>query len=323
MRLSAVVVTWNSEATIGRCLAALRGAEANSHVDLEIVVVDNASRDTSRLCASAADLLIANRINTGFAIASNQGFAVTTGEWVLFANPDLEVAGGFLSALEIAARAADDSVAVLVPELRFSSDPDVVNSRGLTVDVLGIPAELDAGEDAGSTPTADQPFGASGGAACIRASALAEIGGFEPCFFAYLEDVELAWRLRRAGYSTLSVPRAVAYHRGSSTTGEASALKAYLVGRNRRLLFALHGPSGVFRRGLRDLTDLGHMLVQIAMIRRLAPAAGRFAAFRFRRYLRWRRQVAAVPIETIPLAPRASIRRTLARKLRTRRLFAA
>src|SRR5581483_11425482 len=78
----------------------------------------------------------------------------------------------------------------------------------------------------------------------IRRDALAAVGGLEPLYFAYLEDVDVGWRLRKKGYRAIVVPRAVALHEGSASTGEGSWLKTFLVARNRRALFRLHGPRG-------------------------------------------------------------------------------
>ena len=73
----------------------------------------------------------------------------------------------------------------------------------------------------------------------------AAVGGLEPLYFAYMEDVDLGWRLRKHGYRAFVVPGAVALHEGSASTGEGSWLKAFLVARNRRALFRLHGPPGL------------------------------------------------------------------------------
>src|SRR5205085_1516281 len=94
-------------------------------------------------------------------------------------------------------------------------------------------------------------------------------------YFAYLEDVDLAWRLRRAGYRTQLAGDARGAHAGSSSTGEGSPLKLYLVARNRRLLFRLHGPHDLGPRLARMLAETGHCAVATLASRRLEPAAAR------------------------------------------------
>ncbi len=92
------------------------------------------------------------------------------------------------------------------------------------------------------SPRRSDVFGPSTSGCLVRRTALAAVGGLEPLYFAYLEDVDVAWRLRKKGYRALVVPGAVALHEGSASTGEGSWLKAFLVARNRRALFRLHGP---------------------------------------------------------------------------------
>jgi GT2 family glycosyltransferase len=67
---------------------------------------------------------------------------------------------------------------------------------------------------------------------------LDEVGLFDERFFAYLEDVDLAWRAQRAGWRCLYVPAARALHRTSATSGEGSAMKYRLLGRNKVWLAA-------------------------------------------------------------------------------------
>jgi GT2 family glycosyltransferase len=142
------------------------------------------------------------------------------------------------------------------------------------------------------------------------------LGGPEPAFFAYLEDVDLALRLRCAGYRAVFVPDAIAFHEGSASTGARSPLKVYLVARNRRLLFQLHGPRSLRATGWRALTDLAHAAYSTAGTP-VAPWAGRLEALRFRRYLAFLRRARkhAEPCHTeFERSPRASLSATLRRK---------
>jgi glycosyltransferase involved in cell wall biosynthesis/GT2 family glycosyltransferase len=263
------------------------------------------------------DVVVENPLNAGFVVAASQGIALARSPWVLLANPDLRVDEAFVGAVLAAADGAPDDVASLVPDVRFASDPRIVNSRGLAVDKLGIPAEREAGRDA-DAPTRDSDvFGASSSASVLRVDALEHVGGLEPAYFAYLEDVDVAWRLRRAGYGVELVPDAIAVHEGSASTGEGSWLKTFLVARNRRILFRLHGPSTSRERALRAVTEVGHATVQALAGGRGASIRGRIAAGRTHRYTRFvrsssRRQ--ASPDAVVVLAPRFKLLETLRRK---------
>ena len=307
-------MAWHAEESLTSCLAAVRQSAAAAGNQVEVVVVDNGPDD---LASIHADVVIRNPVNAGYAVAVSQGAARASAGWLLLLNPDVVVDSAFVGALMEAAAGTPDSVAVLVPDLRFASDPAVVNCRGVVVDEAGIPAEIEAGEPATLVPARPSVFGGSGGACLLRAAALRRVGGVEPAYFAYLEDVDLAWRLQRAGYTALFVPEAVAYHEGSASVGGASALKAYLVARNRRLLFRLNGPSSIRARAWRAVVEPAHAAVTISSGIGLAPVRGRIAAFRLRAYTGFvlRSRAAIDPRVAEPdLAPRAGLRETLRRK---------
>jgi GT2 family glycosyltransferase len=320
--VSAVIVGWNAGDALASCVQSLRESARGAAIDLQLVVVDNASHDGSveRLPLGGSDVRVRNAVNAGFSVAAAQGIARAGGDWILLVNPDLVVAPDFFSQLRNELARAADRVATLVPELRFASDPDLVNCRGLTVDEIGVPAEVDAGASATEPAVStERILGGSSGCCLLRADALRVLGGPEPAFFAYLEDADLALRLRRAGYETVFAPRAVALHEGSASTGGRSRVKAFLVARNRRLLFRLHGPRSPRARVLRSVVELGHGTVTSLRGGGAAPWRGRFEALRLRRYARFvtRSRAEHEPRATSPgsaLAPRATLRDTLRRK---------
>ena len=242
--VSAVVVTWNSADDVASCISALRRAAQHSAWAVEIIVVDNASIDRSAELAgvAGADEVIVNPLNIGFAAAASLGAGRSHGEWVLFVDPDLHVDVHFFEALRVATT-ANPTVGSYAPEVRFASDPTMVDSRGLGVDCAGIPFEVRAQNTNGTTHDLTRVFGGSGGAWLIGRSILERHGAFEPAFFAYMEDVDLAWRLQKRGHITLLVPNARALHGGSSTTGVTSPNKAYLVARTGAYCSAFTVPS--------------------------------------------------------------------------------
>ncbi len=117
---------------------------------------------------------------------------------------------------------------------------------------------------------------------------LDEVGGLDERFFAYLEDVDLAWRARSAGWRCVYEPGAVAYHQGSASTGEGSQRKYFLVGRNRVRLLARNATSAQLLRSLPGilLYDLAYVIYAALADRTLAPLRGRLAGLREWRALR-------------------------------------
>jgi GT2 family glycosyltransferase/glycosyltransferase involved in cell wall biosynthesis len=319
--LTLVIVSWNSAELLGDSIRSFRASADAAGAAVAVVVVDNASSDDSTRAARAAgaETVIENPINVGFVVAASQGIACARSRWVMLANPDLQVDEGFVRAILDAAESAPDDVAALVPDVRFASEPTIVNSRGLDVDAVGIPAEREAGIEAYAPDGDNAVFGASSSASVLRVEAVRRVGGLEPAYFAYLEDVDVAWRLRRAGYRALLVRDALAVHEGSASTGEGSWLKAFLVARNRRILFRLHGPYSMRARALRAVTEAGHTTVQALSGSRDASVRGRLAALRTHRYTRFLRASnlgLVVPDVSVPLAPRFKLLETLRRKQR-------
>jgi GT2 family glycosyltransferase len=318
--LSAVLVTWDAADHVAGCLAALRGSARRARADLEVVVVDNASRDdTLATVGASANVVVANPVNAGFAVACCQGIARASAPWALLLNPDVTVHPDFVARVAAAIAEVPDDVAVLVPELRLASDADTVNCRGLLVDELGIPAEIGSGRPAASSDPLESRwlFGGSGGCSVVHVEALLTTGALEPAYFAYLEDVDLAWRLQRRGLRARPAAGARAAHVVSAGAPEGSPLKTYLVARNRRLLFRVHGPHGVRVRLARGLTELGHAAVQTALTRRPEPVTGRVAALRLRRYARFLAasdRALAPARHPVPLAPRVGLGAALRRK---------
>ena len=318
-QMSAVIVAWNAGPTLASCVASLRESGRRTNGSLQVVVVDNASHDRAvdELTLEPRDLVVRNPLNAGYGVAAAQGIARADAPWILLVNPDVVVESEFIGALVAAAENAAPTVATLVPELRFASRPDVVNCRGLTVDEIGVPAEVDAGTpvSVGAVPSVPV-LGGSSGCCLLRSEHVRSVGGPEPVFFAYLEDVDLAFRLRCAGYDALFVPNAIAFHEGSATTGARSPLKTLLVARNRRVLFRLNGPRSPRARAWRTIVEAAHAAYS-SRGTPAAPWAGRFDALLLRRYTTFLRRsreghdsVVASPL----LAPRASLRETLRRK---------
>jgi GT2 family glycosyltransferase len=131
---------------------------------------------------------------------------------------------------------------------------------------------------------------------------LEQIGGFDERFFAYLEDVDVAWRAQAAGWRSWYEPAAVAYHQGSASTGASTPEKYFLVGRNRVRLLARNATRRQLLRALPGIVLYDSAYVSYAAVRdrTLAPLRGRLAGLRQWRSLRSetrasRREVALAP----------------------------
>lgn len=233
-----VLVNWNGRHYLARCLPALA---AQTHPRLRVIVADNASTDGSAQWLRAAwpDVtVIETGANLGFAAGNNAALAAGDAPWVALINADAEPEPGWLAAL-VAAGAAAPRAGAVASAMVFAHDPGMVNSAGIALDPTGIAWDRLGGAPAAAAAAPARVFGASAGAALYRRAALDDVAAvhdgevFDPRYFMYLEDVDLAWRLRLAGWDAVYAPEARARHAGSATAGEGSAFKNRLLARNK------------------------------------------------------------------------------------------
>lgn len=288
--VSAVVVSYGAPAMLERCLDSLAIALTEVPGETEMVVVDNGARDgradrVRELHPSATVVEI--EVNEGFAGGVEPGIEAAAGRWIVLLNDDALLEPPALRRMVEAGERYPD-VGAIAAQMRFAGRPGLINSAGIEVDRLGVAFDRGLGRPA--DPEDSPPvevFGASGGAAAYRKEMLDEIGGFDASFFAYLEDVDLAWRAREAGWRALYVPGAIAYHWHSATTRHRSPSKYRLVGRNRVRVLAKNADRGMLLRwGWAMIAyDLGYVLYVLATERKLAPLQGRIEGLReWRRY---------------------------------------
>ena len=231
--LAVVVVNHNAGAYLRRCMSSLRVASGDAR--LQVVVVDNASRDRSpeEAIAERPDAqLIRNRDNRGFAAAANQGIAATTAPFILLLNPDAEIVGGTLASFVKVAHEHPRAGAVgaLVRNPNGSIQPSARRvprlGEALGHAFLGplVPSNpftrsyTMAGWDRSSEREVEW---VSGSAMLLRREAVDEIGVFDEGYFMYVEDVDLCTRLRARDWQVLFSPELEVVHQiGVSTRGQ-------------------------------------------------------------------------------------------------------
>ena len=228
MRLSIVIVTYNSSADIDRCLTSLRDHPAS--LSTETVVVDNHSTDRTVGVLRErwpAIPIIDIGTNAGFARANNVGFRQTTGELVLFLNPDTVVRPGALDRLVNALLSRSDAAAAgprLIdgsgrPELSFGAMLGPLAELRQKILVRGSQSgwPLVAGHVGRLTAHPRTVDWVSGACLLARRADIEAAGEFDERYFMYLEDVDLCAALRAAGRAILFVPEAEVVHfRGKS-----------------------------------------------------------------------------------------------------------
>jgi hypothetical protein len=240
--VTVVIPNWNGRHLLPDCLSAL-GEQSFS--EFEIIVVDNGSTDGSvgwiQESYPGVRVLV-NQENLGFAVAVNQGIRASQSKYVALLNSDTMAGDQWLASL-VAAAEAHPGAGMCASKMLFADRPEVINSTGICLDLAGIAWDCRGGEiDDGSDRDPQKVFGPCGGAALYKRTMLEEIGLFDEDFFAYLEDVDLAWRARRAGWRALYVPSARVLHHHSATAVEGSSFKSFHLGRNKIWLLVKNYP---------------------------------------------------------------------------------
>ena len=314
--VSAIVVNHRRPELLGECLTALGVALGGLERGAEAIVVDNASGDRSCDMVRArfpAVRLIALPENLGFAGAVNVGLSEAGGEWVLLLNNDAVVAPRAVAEL-LAVGERDPGAGSVAAQMRFAEAPSVINSAGIGVDRLGVAYDRLLGEPVEASEARPvEVFGASAGTALYRRRMLDELGGFDSSFFFALEDVDLAWRARMAGWRCLYAPGAVVEHRHGATGRHQSAFKHYHVGLNRVRTLAKNADRAHLRRYGVAIVAFDACYVGYALLadRTLAPLRGRLGGLR-----EWRayRRAGAAGRAALELEPVRGLRAALRRR---------
>jgi GT2 family glycosyltransferase len=250
--ISVVIVTYNGWPLLRACLTSLKRQVRRPG---EIIVVDNGSHDGTRdhLSTQFPDVtLVEAGRNLGFAAGNNLGIARARGDIVVLLNNDTVAEPEFLARL-VDPFDRDPRLGSVASTMVFSTAPDIIASAGIDVFDNGLALDRGLGLPRGAC-MADVPvFGASAGAAAYRRAALDDVGRFPESFFMYLEDVDLAWRLRLRGWDTVHAPGAVVRHDYSASAVEGSARKRFLLARNRLWVIARCVPGSLLRRHWRRI----------------------------------------------------------------------
>jgi GT2 family glycosyltransferase len=269
------VVTYDSARDLPRLLESLR-AQRFDRTRLALSFVDNGSHDDSVAVlerwrdAHAAEFggfFLSRGENVGFGVGHNRAAAATSAPFLFVLNPDTSLGPDTIARLHAAAGADDARVAAW--------------------EARQLPYEHPKDYD----PVTLETSWCSGACVLFRRAAFDAVGGFDPAYFLYCEDVDLSWRLRAAGFKLRYVPRATVHHFSYATPGEIKP--AQLLGSTLGNLY-LRTRFGTRRdvvQGLSAYADLlrqanglrGKLAANLAVYARKAPhfAAGAGPTFRF------------------------------------------
>ena len=241
MRAAIVIPNWNGSRWLTGCLDAVA---AQTRRPEEVIVVDDASGDDSVDVAARHPLaprVLALPTNGGFGRAVNEGIRAASADAVALVNVDVVLAEDWLQRT-VAALEDDPRAAAVATKMVAMFDPAVLDDTGDFLRRDGAAEQRGRfRRDQGLWDEPEEVWGACAGAALFRRDAVLGIGGFEERFVMYLEDTDLALRLRLAGWRCRYEP-VIARHHGASAEGERSRTVMGWVARNTLLMVAKYFP---------------------------------------------------------------------------------
>ncbi|MBD7968893.1 glycosyltransferase family 2 protein [Paenibacillus gallinarum] len=233
IKVSVHIVTYNSQDDILICVDHVL---KQSYLIDSIVIVDNASSDHTveyikQLLERRGEqkprvIFIENKVNVGFAPAHNQAIQHTDTDYVLVLNPDVSLEPNYISNI-IQFMSVHQQVGSATGILKLKADPSIVDTTGLVMNKAYRAFDRGAGEQSSNWSKSGFVFGVSGAAAMYSRQMIHDISidgeFFDNDFFAYKEDVDVAWRAQVKGWKAYYVAEAVGLHeRGWKKGGRES-----------------------------------------------------------------------------------------------------
>ncbi len=273
-RVAVVILNWNGRQFLEQFLPSVcRGSGPFA----DIWVADNASTDDSVSFITEhfpQVRLLRIPSNLGFAGGYNYALDRMDTEYVVLLNQDVAVEPGWLEPI-LFALDEDPQIGAAQPKIRSEknrSQFEYAGAAGGMLDSLGYPFcrgrlfdHLE--EDRGQYQTQTEIFWASGAALFIRLELYRGLGGLDEAFFAHMEEIDLCWRVRRAGYTVVYVPESTVFHVGGGSLERDNPRKLYLNFRNNgRMLVKNMGAGRLLwllplRLGLDTLAALRELLI--------------------------------------------------------------
>jgi GT2 family glycosyltransferase len=251
LKTSIVILNWNGKHFLKKYLPIVELYSQSP--DVEVIVADNASTDDSLryLRKNHYDVrVISLDKNYGFAEGYNRALQQVEADYYVLLNSDVEVTKEWLQPLlDMMQRKPD--IAACMPKLRAISDRnsfEYAGAAGGFIDKYGYVfcrGRLfhTIEKDTGQYDEEMEIFWATGACLMIRADLFHGFGGFDGNFFAHMEEIDLCWRLKNAGYTIWVNPRSVVYHVGGGMLPQSSPFKTFLNYRNNLLMMYKNLPA--------------------------------------------------------------------------------
>ncbi len=220
MKVSVVTPNFNGEKFLKDYFDTLN---LNSDYIGEVIIVDNGSDDNSvdfiKNYPKDFDFkLIENKTNLGFAKATNQAIEIAKCPYIFSLNNDVKLEENTILELLKLIESEEDIFSVSSKMIQMDK-PDLIDDAGDNYTLLAHTQKIGDNKPINQFNDVYEIFSSCAGAALYKKTILEEIGLFDENFFAYMEDVDLAYRAKINGYKNIYCPKAIVYHKGSGTSG--------------------------------------------------------------------------------------------------------
>ena len=256
-KLAIVILNWNGRRYLEQFLPTLVRFLPDY---AEIVVADNASSDDSIEFLTTnypAIRILKHAHNEGFAKGYNMALQNVEAEYYCILNSDIEVTEHWIEPI-IEMMDNNETIGAVQPKLLSYHQRDKFEYAGAAggfIDKYGYPfcrGRLfgNVENDCGQYDTAMDIFWATGAALFVRSNVFHTMGGFDPDFFAHMEEIDFCWRIKNAGYKIKVNPESVVYHIGGGTLPKNNSFKTFLNFRNNLFLLVKNLPENRIRKTL-------------------------------------------------------------------------
>lgn len=234
-KVAIIILNWNGLSDTLNCLKSIK--KYTTYKNYQITVVDNNSKNNEAQIIKRRFPhieVIKNPENYGFARGNNIGIKRALEnekvKYILTLNNDTEVTDGWLSYL-VKTMEKNDNLGSAQPKLVFFENPQIINNAGINIykDGSGLNRKIYQKDNIKKNC---EIFGSCAACAIYRRKALSEVGLFDEDFFCYMEDVDLAWRLRLHNWKSILVAAVKIKHKHSASSKKIGSYKEYLINRN-------------------------------------------------------------------------------------------
>ena len=248
MKSSVIILNWNGAEMLRHYLPSV----VRNTKEAEVIVADNGSTDNSLEVLKSefpsVKTIVLDR-NYGFAEGYNRAIEQVDSEYIVLLNSDVEVTEGWLQPLLEYLR-ANSNVAAVQPKIRSDKNRAFFEHAGAAggyVNALGYPycrgrVLWNVEQDHGQYDTVAEVDWTSGACMCVRTKVYKDLGGLDASFFAHMEEIDLCWRMRNAGWKLACVPQSTVFHLGGGSLSYDNPRKNYLNHRNNLLMIDKNHP---------------------------------------------------------------------------------